>query len=163
MDRSDLRLLAEFNAWATERVAPALLALAPEAFHRRLESSFPSVHATVAHLVGAAELWLSRWRKEPWSPLAPAESFPREAADLVARWRAVDGAIVAFVATIDDANAALRMTNSKGEPFEHLYSQMVPHLVNHQSYHRGQLVTLLRQLGVKPPSQDLIAFHRTRR
>lgn len=160
LDVSDLQRLGRFNRWATERVAPSVASLAPDELARTIESSYPSVHLTVGHLIGVAELWLGRWKGEPWRPLEPASEFPADGARLAERWLAVDAAILDFLASLDDAHRVLRMKNSQGKEFTHRFFEMVTHLVNHQTYHRGQLSTLLRQLGRTPPSQDLIAYYR---
>jgi len=162
LDVSDLQRLAAYNLWATERTAPVLAALTEEELTRTIESSFPSVHLTVGHLVGAAELWLGRWKGEAWRPIQPAGEFPRSAAQLVERWRAVDVGIIAFLETLDDAQRVMRFKNSQGKEFTHRFFEMATHLVNHQTYHRGQLTMLLRQLGKKPANTDMIAFFRER-
>jgi uncharacterized damage-inducible protein DinB len=160
MDTKDLRALADYNAWATRRLAPALQELPPEEFRRELGGSFPSIQRTVAHMVAAAELWLDRWKGAPWRPIAPISELPAEAPALLERWSAVDAAIVRFLSTLDDASRTIRLRNSQGGEFTHRFSEMVPHVVNHQSYHRGQVSTMLRQLGRKASSQDLIVYYR---
>jgi uncharacterized damage-inducible protein DinB len=52
------------------------------------------------------------------------------------------------------------ITTTKGEIFVHTYTQMFQHLVNHSSYHRGQIAGMVRQLGYIPLSTDLIIYHR---
>jgi uncharacterized damage-inducible protein DinB len=54
----------------------------------------------------------------------------------------------------------VRVTPTSGGEYVHSYRQMFRHVVNHSSYHRGQVVTMMRQAGVKPPSTDLILFYR---
>ncbi|MQA90344.1 MAG: hypothetical protein GEU90_08915 [Gemmatimonas sp.] len=60
----------------------------------------------------------------------------------------------------DDLQRVVAYQNTAGAAFESTFWQMARHVVNHSSYHRGQVATLLRQLGHRPPATDLIAFFR---
>lgn len=62
--------------------------------------------------------------------------------------------------TPDDLVRVHDIRTTKGEPYSHPLWQMMQHLINHGTYHRGQVTTMLRQLGVKPVATDLIAFYR---
>ncbi|HET9314036.1 MAG TPA: DinB family protein, partial [Vicinamibacteria bacterium] len=62
----------------------------------------------------------------------------------------------------DAMQASLRYRNLQGQEFETPLWQMVQHVANHSTYHRGQLVTMFRQLGAKAVSTDLIAWDRER-
>lgn len=65
-----------------------------------------------------------------------------------------------FIEALTDARLASRtaFVNSRGQPCEFSLAHMMLHVVNHSSYHRGQVVTLLRQLGQTPPSTDFTLY-----
>ena len=78
-------------------------------------------------------------------------------------WREVEGKMRAFVDGIDDAGrqSRLRFKMLSGQPASGILWQMLQHVVNHATYHRGQVTTMLRQLGAQPgKSMDLIAYYR---
>lgn len=164
MTPDEARLLLDYHLWARERALAAVAALTPEQFLRDVNNSFASVRDTIAHLYGADEVWLQRWRGGTPSGLPPAQQFADLAA-LRAAWARLDPDLRAFVHGLDAAALARPLTYRafNGQEATLTFEQMLSHVVNHGSYHRGQLTTMLRQLGVPPPpSTDLVAFHRER-
>ena len=101
--------------------------------------------------------------------VSPAQVFDEgEFPDVLAlrdRWVAVEAHRAEWWKALpeDAVSKKLRYKNLKGEPFEGRLWELVQHVVNHSSYHRGQVVTLLRQLGAKPPATDLVAYDREQR
>lgn len=159
----EFRQLFDYDRWADRRVLDAVSALEPDELTRDLGGSHPSVRATLAHILGADWIWLERCRGR--SPAGFPDGWDLSTFDaLVARWRRVEEARRDFVEGLDDAD--LRRTvsyrNTKGAAFENPLWQLLRHQVNHASYHRGQVVTMLRQLGAEPVSTDLILYHRER-
>ncbi|MDD5544502.1 MAG: DinB family protein [Acidobacteriia bacterium] len=161
MTIGEVRELFAYDAWANARVFEAASALPTEELGHSVTSSFPSVGATLAHIVGAEWIWLRRWLGE--SP----SSFPDWAAkavlaDLRARLSAVEQDRDAFVAGLSDADMdrVISYRTLSGQPYSDPLCQLVCHVVNHSTYHRGQMATQLRQLGFKPPSTDLTVFMR---
>lgn len=163
MTLEHIRLLYEYNYWANHRVLDACSALAEEQLTRDLGSSFRSVRDTLAHIMGAEWIWLERWQGRSPAALPAATDFPT-LASLRARWAEIERELVGFVAKLTpEALAGVRRyrTTEGKEQGQPLW-QMLQHLANHGTYHRGQIVTLLRQLGAKPVATDLIAFYRQR-
>ena len=155
--------LVDYHYWARDRVLDAVAALDVDAYTRDLGSSFPSVRDTLQHTFGAEVVWLHRWQGQ--SPT----SFPGPVADdfasLRAAWIEQEQAFRAFVRALDD-DALHQVVHyrlfSGAEGASPLW-QMLAHVVNHATYHRGQVTTLLRQLGAPPPrGMDMIAFFRER-
>ena len=164
MTPDEAGLLVEYHLWARARLIAAVAALSTEQFTRELGSSFGSVRDTMAHLYGADEVWLERWRGGSPRGLPPATRFP-DLASLQAAWAELDPKLRAFVAGLDAAGLARALTYQafNGQTATLPYWQMLQHVVNHGSYHRGQVTTLLRQLGTKPgQGTDLVAFYRER-
>jgi uncharacterized damage-inducible protein DinB len=159
MNVKEVRGLFVYSEWANALVLDAAARLSGEEFTRGLGNSFPSVRDTLVHLLFAEWVWLRRWRGEsPRVVLDPAE-FPdveRVRARLaeVARERAelIDGLGDA------DLEAVVAYVNAKGEEWRYPLGRMMQHVVNHSTYHRGQIVTMLRQLGAGAPSTDLLYY-----
>lgn len=155
------RQLYDFNAWANRRVLDACAALTPEQFTRPLGSSFSSVRDTLAHVAGVEWLWRERWRGRSPASIPAAELYADLAA-LRAPWEKVGGELLAFVRALAASDLGRRVSyrNTAGQAYESEMWEMLAHLVNHGSYHRGQVITLLRQLGAAAPATDFIAFRR---
>lgn len=165
MSPAEASLSIDYHLWARDRALDAVAALPAEAFTRAMGNSFTSVRDTLAHLYGADEVWLSRWTGGSPTGLPPAAAFP-DLATLRTAWAALEPRLRAFVAGLsaDDLARELTYRAFNGQDATVAYWQMLQHLVNHGSYHRGQLTTLLRQLGAPAPrSMDLIVFYRERR
>ena len=154
---STLRELFDHNYWARDRQLRACAALTEEQFLRPLPGSFASLRDTLVHLVAVEWLWLERWRgNSPRSLLGPDE-FPTLAA-LRARWGTVEGEMRAFLESLNEEALESRRTyvNTRGYEWTYELWRMMLHLLNHQNYHRGQITTLLRQLGAQPPKVDFL-------
>jgi len=164
VDRGDIGTLLDFNYWARDRILSAVEPLSDEQYTRDLGNSFRSVRDTLVHIYSAEWVWYTRWQgTSPTEPI-PSDRFADRPA-LSAAWRTLESGIRSFVDGLDDAALAraidYRLMN--GQPGRSVFSQMVQHVVNHGSYHRGQVTTLLRQLGAQPPkSTDMIFFFRER-
>lgn len=164
MNHGDLRLLLEFNYWARDRVFQAVGQLTPEQYARDLGNSFKSVRDTLVHVYSAEWVWYTRWMGE--SPTAPlsVDKYP-DLATLQSAWRELEGQIRSFVDGLDEPGITrvFEYRLLSGQPGKSPFWQMLQHVVNHGSYHRGQVTTMLRQLGVAPAkSTDLITFYRER-
>ncbi|MFI5177489.1 MAG: DinB family protein [Vicinamibacterales bacterium] len=164
MDLADLRLLLDFNYWARDRLLTAASALTPEQYTRDLGSSFKSVRDTLVHMYSAEWVWYTRWQgSSPTTPLS-VDGYPDVAA-LQTAWAGLEGKIRAYLDGVGEAGAARVMDYKlmNGQPGKAVFWQMFQHVVNHGSYHRGQVTTMLRQLGAAPAkSMDLITFYRER-
>jgi uncharacterized damage-inducible protein DinB len=159
MKVADVTELFAYDAWANARVFEVAEALTPERLQARLASSFPSVRDTLGHLVGAAWIWLRRWRGE--SPAAPAWTRA-ELPEIRRQLAIVETDRAAFLAGLTDADfdRPFDYRNLKGEPQHDRLGGTLLHVVNHGTYHRGQVATQLRQLACTPPNTDLIAYLR---
>ena len=161
MNLTDLRTLANYHYWATKRVLAAVEGLSPDQFTRDLGNSFPSVRDTLAHLYGADWVWCSRWQGESPSALPDPLTFP-DLASLRAAWDAHEPVVRATLERFGEVGVESRVAYVRnGVQQSQPFAQTFQHLVNHGTYHRGQVVTMLRQLGAEaPPSTDLIAYFR---
>lgn len=163
MNTHDLQTMLDYHYWARNRLLDALEPLTNEQYHQDLGSSFKSICDTAAHLYAAEWAWYQRWHGE--SPTAlPSDRFSDLAA-LRHAWTGHEQKMRAFVDGLSDADIArvISFTLFNGTTGASPIWQMVQHVVNHASYHRGQITTMLRQLGAAPPkSMDMIAYFRVK-
>jgi uncharacterized damage-inducible protein DinB len=159
MTLDNVRTLYAYNSWANHRVLDACAPLSAAQLTQNLHSSFPSVRDTLAHIMLAEWLWLERWLGR--SPAFPVSDFADLAA-IRARWQKNEADLNAFIQKLSaaDLDRVVEYKNTKGNVFSNPMWQMLQHLVNHGTYHRGQITTMLRQLGASPSTTDLIAFFR---
>jgi len=160
VDIERIRSLYEFNRWANAQVLNAVSVLEPEEWTRNLRNSFPSVRDTLVHILWAEWIWLTRWKGvSPKLIFDPAE-FPTVTA-LRTRWSDVEREQAEFIAGLSEASlrTVIEYVNTKGESFAYPLWQMLQHVVNHSTYHRGQITMMLRQLGATPVATDFLVFY----
>ncbi len=160
MDLNDIRELYDYNRWANQRSLAAAARLDKATFVRPLGNSFSSVRDTLAHILGAEWIWLERWNGlSPAALLNPAD-FPT-VETLKARWQTVEHDRQRFIAALtpERLREEIAYTNTSGQRFVYALWQQMAHVVNHSSYHRGQVTTLLRQLGAEPVTTDFLAYY----
>jgi uncharacterized damage-inducible protein DinB len=164
MTPEQIRLLYEFNAWANRRVLDACAPLTPEQFTRNMGSSFSSVRDTLVHIMGGEWIWSQLWmRPLPDAKLTleefRAERFP-DLASVRKRWEGIESGMLQFAAgvTPEALDHVIEYTNVRGNRFAYPLRAMMQHVVNHSTYHRGQMCTLLRQLGANPRATDYLRY-----
>jgi len=164
MTLQDARTLLDYHYWARDRALDAVDGLTPEQLTRDMGSSFRSIRDTLAHVYSAEWAWHSRWQGVSPTAMLPFDMFP-DVGSLRAAWRELEANVRGFVEQLGEAGLD-RMFEYRllsGAPGASSFSQMLQHVVNHASYHRGQVTTMLRQLGAQPgKSMDMIAFYRER-
>jgi uncharacterized damage-inducible protein DinB len=163
MDIHDFQRLYDFDAWANRRVLDACQALTDEQFTRDLGSSFRSVRDTLFHVCGAEWIWLERWHGRSPGAIPSADDYPN-LASVRRRWAEVERDLLDYIASLtpEDLQRTLHYKTLAGVPYSQPLWQCLQHVANHSTYHRGQIITMLRQLGAKPVGTDLIAFDRER-
>lgn len=162
MTAQDVRALLDYHYWARDRVLDAVGQLDLAALTAPRESSFSSIRDTLAHTYFAEWAWYSRWQGRSPSAFPALDQFADVEA-LSAAWCEIERQVRAFIEPMSDADLTRVIEYrllSGAEAASPLW-QMVQHVVNHASYHRGQVTTMLRQAGAAPArSMDLIAFYR---
>jgi uncharacterized damage-inducible protein DinB len=155
------REIYDFSYWARDRQFQARAALTPEQFLRPMGNSFSSVRDTLAHLLAVEWVWLERWRgRSPNRKEAEAfgaGSFPT-LGSIRDAWTPIEEGVRDFLRTCPEENLASTLTyaNMKGEVCTYALWRVLYHVANHQTYHRGQITTLLRQLGAVPAQTDYL-------
>lgn len=165
MNLPDLRTLLDFHYWARDRVLDAAELLTPEQFTRDTGSSFRSIRDTLVHLYSGEWAWYQRWQGASPSAMLSPDAFP-DVPTLRAAWSAHEAKMRAYLDAAGEGGHLERVIDYKtlnGQPSASVFWHMLQHVVNHGTYHRGQVTTMLRQLGAPPPkSVDLITFYRSR-
>jgi uncharacterized damage-inducible protein DinB len=164
MNLAYLQTLLDYHYWARDIILDAVTELPREKFLEPVESSFKSMRDTVAHIYAADLVWYKRWVGTSTS-LIPYDQFP-DATSIRTAWKDLETEVRQFVGNLgeDGVNRLWDYKLLSGAPDTAPFWQMLVHVVNHASYHRGQVTTLMRQLGATPPKPtDMIAFFRTRR
>jgi len=159
MNLGEARDLFTYDDWANARLFRVLEDLTPEQFAKPIVSSFASLQDTVGHIVAVEWVWLRRWNGEspsgpaPWVSGASRETLRQALAD-------VQTERVRFLAelTAERLNQVVAYRNLKGEQFQQPLWVLFQHLVNHSTYHRGQVATLLRQVGATAPVTDYVVY-----
>lgn len=160
MELSDITELYAYNTWANQRTLEASAKLTIEAFLRPMGNSFSSVRDTLAHILAAEWIWLERWQGRYPTAMLDAANFPN-LKSLQTRWEAVGENYQTFIQgiTLRQLQQELAYINREGRRYSYPLWQQMTHVVNHSSYHRGQVTTLLRQLGAKPIDTDFLTYY----
>ena len=159
MNKQDVEYLYEYNRWANARVLDTVSKLTPEQFSRDLQSSHRSVRDTLAHILAAEWIWLERWKGVSPNALLTPSDFPT-VESFRTRFAVVEGDYTEFINGVTTGSLAtvIAYTNTRGEEWAYPLGQMLQHVMNHSSYHRGQVTTMLRQLGAEVNPVDLLVF-----
>jgi uncharacterized damage-inducible protein DinB len=166
MNLSDIRRLFDYTEWANDLALEAADLLPDKDLRRDVGISHQSVFGTLGHMAAAEWIWLERWegrsptRAEAW-PLWTPEACG-DIATLNDRWSEVVDRRAQLLAGLDEARLAAELPFKllSGDPSSLPLIDQMQHVVNHATLHRGQVVGMIRQLGIEPPSTDLLFFLR---
>lgn len=158
----EIRELYAYHRWANGRMLDAVAKLKREEFVQTVGGSFGSVQGTLTHMLAADWVWLERWNGTSPTGFPDWDVATFEA--LSAKWADVEREQAAFVEGLesDDLYRMVSYRNLAGVPADNELWQLLRHVVNHGTYHRGQVTVLLRDLDHGAPSTDLVLWYRTR-
>jgi uncharacterized damage-inducible protein DinB len=163
LDKDGAGRLLDYTIWANHRLMRAAATLSVDDFKRDLRAHFGGVRGTLCHVMAAEWIWLERWKGISPSTMIDEGEFA-DIVELRDRWTVIEDHRESwFKALRPEALAAnLKYRNVAGNQYEEPLWQLVQHVANHSTYHRGQVVLLLRQLGAKTVSTDLVLWDRDR-
>ena len=163
MTSTELHLLFTYNDWANKRALQGASTLTQDQFAKPLGNSFSSVRDTLVHLYSAENVWLQRFKGGSPSAFPDASQFT-DLASLEAKWTPQAADLLNFVSSLtqEDIDRVVEYKTMKFGVYSNPLSQSLQHVVNHGTYHRGQITTMLRQLGAQPILTDLMHFYRER-
>lgn len=153
---------AQYNYWANERLT-TLLEAHPDVIDIEIPSSFPTIRRTVNHMWDAETIWLKRLQGvslDYW----PSERYGGDGMAFLDLWLSVSGAFITLIRENGQSfiESEIQYKTTAGKPYRNYAWEIIMHILNHGTYHRGQLVTMLRQLGVDHdlPATDMIYYFR---
>jgi uncharacterized damage-inducible protein DinB len=166
MNLTDIRHLFDYTEWANGLALDAAAGLTEENLRRDFNISHSSILGTLVHMAGAEWIWLERWhgnsppKKEAWA-LWTNEACP-DLKTLNQRWRDVVDRRAHFISELDESRlmSELAFKLLSGDPNSMRLVDQMQHVANHATLHRGQVVGMIRQLGLTPPSTDLLFYLR---
>jgi uncharacterized damage-inducible protein DinB len=161
LDKDALERLIDYTIWANHRVMRACATIPTDDFKRELGASYGGIRGTLAHMMWTEWIWLERWKGI--SPSGPPDES--EFADVVAlrdRWKVIEDHRRAWLDALPPGGEAdvIRYKNTAGVAFRAPLWQLVQHVANHSTYHRGQVTSLLRQVGGRTVTTDLVVYDR---
>jgi uncharacterized damage-inducible protein DinB len=166
MDLSDIKQLFSYTEWANDLAMDAAGKLPDEHLQRDVGISHKSIFGTLLHMAGAEWIWLERWnghspaKAEAWSRWT-TEACP-DLATLKERWTELANQRAQYVSALDESKLAAELPFKllSGDPSSMPLVHQMQHTINHATLHRGQVVGMIRQLGIDPPATDLIFYLR---
>ncbi|MGA9407017.1 MAG: DinB family protein [Bacteroidota bacterium] len=164
MTLNDIHLLYEYNYWAKERMLGAVDSLSEKLLYNDLKTSFGTLHGTIVHICAAEDVWLQRLTGTRSPNFLKVADLPDYNA-VKAKWQEVEKGMLTYVHSLTEEQLLQTFTflNVKGEPVSNVLWHALQHLVNHGTYHRGQITSMIRQLGGTPVNTDLIGFYRQKK
>ena len=161
MNLIEIQRLYDYNSWANERVLESLGPISQDGFIDNRQASHGSMRGIIAHIGGAEWIWLQRWKGFSPRSLLPEAEFETPGI-ATQRLHKIDHDLQEFTSQLTqaDLDGSRPYTTMDGKAYSNVLSDMLVHLANHSSYHRGQIATLLRQAGAVPQSTDFILFIR---
>lgn len=154
--------LADYIIWADNIAIEWLNQINDEQWNQAIVSSFGSIKQTAIHIASAEKIWIDFWTNAA-NPVYLSTEFKGTKNELIEIWKKASAGLKNFIEKYPEENYQQQVTLKKpnGEEARMEFSQTFPHMVNHSTYHRGQLVTMLRQVGfTKLSSTDLFTYYR---
>ena len=156
-------LMAKYNAWANARLYAAARNLSDESYRKNVGVFFGSLHGTLNHLLVTDRIWMRRFTGEGDHPAQLNAIMFDDLASLEVARKAEDSRIIRHVDNLSDEEISgdFNYTTTKGVPQRHPLKNLLAHLFNHQTHHRGQAHAILTVLGIpEPQALDLLGMFR---
>lgn len=155
-----IRELYDYHRWANRRLFDVAAGLG-DAVTRDMGAhwSFPTLKGMFAHIYGADDVWLTRWKGSSPGRLLSDADFPT-VADLRARWDALEALQRAFVDGLGEADLARPVVykNTSGQEFRVALGPLLQHVVNHATHHRSEAATMITLISGSPPDTGINTY-----
>ena len=152
----------QFNVWANQKVVDMLADVDEAVFEKEVISSFPTIKKTLLHIWDAQLLWLTRM-KGGKTPIWPSAEFTGGKEELLKGLVQSAQDLAYYIATCDQAflDSKLTYKNMKLIEYTNGVEEILFHVVNHGTFHRGQFITMMRELGYTSfENMDLSSYFR---
>lgn len=163
MLQAQLVKLAQFNLWANNMLMDYISKAGEEKADAICESSFPTIRKTLYHIYDAEFVWILRLNNQALDYWPPSRDLKLTLPEFAKLFAAQSQALIDYVTSCDETKIenTFAYANVKGDKFESRIADVINHVVNHGTYHRGQLITMLRTVGFNEVgSTDYISFCR---
>ena len=163
MGINSFRQLADYNHWANRRLYAVALEMPDEQYRRPTGVFFGSLHGTLNHLLLTDRIWLKRLTGEGEHPHRLDAILFEDRKDLLCARMAEDARLIKVINGYTDAGLrdAMAYQTTSGKAYQQPLEDILSHLFNHQTHHRGQAHACCSILtGTEPPSLDLLQFQR---
>ena len=159
MNKDELLLLFQYNAWLTAKIVEAARQVSAEQFLAPVLFPHGSLRGTLVHALFAEWVWRKRWEGSPQNPVWRADEFP-DFATLQARWVSQEERLMNFVSglTEEGLRSKFHYVSTEGKPHERLVWESMLHLVNHGTQHKTEAAAILTGFDHSPGDIDLIVF-----
>ena len=155
-----VRDLYDYHRWANRRLFDLAMGLG-DAVTRDMGAhwSFPTLKGMFAHIYGADNVWLTRWKGSSPARLLGDADFPT-VADLRARWDTLEAEQRAFVDGLGEADLARPVVykNTSGQEFRVALGPLLQHVVNHATHHRSEAATMITLISGSPPDTGINTY-----
>jgi uncharacterized damage-inducible protein DinB len=150
----------KYSAWASRGLVDAMKQISADDARRDVGISHRSIFGTLQHIYFADLIWFSRTVDPTVKVHSPSDVLTDT--ELEHGWAHTQQRWIDWAASLSDAdlNRIVDYKSLKGDPFQNTAGEIVMHVVNHATIHRGQVMGMLRQMGVAPPPTDLIFYYR---
>ena len=157
--KTHLEHMYGYMYWANQRYLTVAALLSDEQLHRKHGHSWESVHGVLLHMLSSETVWLRRWRGESPKNHLPPQDFPTLAA-VKEHWATVQQEMRAFLdlQTEESLQAEISYSNFEGLVYRLPLWQMVAHVVNHETHHRGELAAMFALMKVPHPEEEVVQY-----
>ncbi|MFJ8268683.1 DinB family protein [Peribacillus asahii] len=150
--------LFDYHVWANDRLIQHLKGLPEAVFLNKVNSVFPTIAETFGHMIAVDELWYLRMKGNSLQQIASKSFSTIE--DTVKTSTVLHNEIKDFLIHTEDVEDMAGYQNTKGDQFNNKIAEVVQHIVNHGTYHRGNIAAMIRQMGYEGVSTDYIFYLR---
>jgi uncharacterized damage-inducible protein DinB len=159
MNKQDILILYQYNAWSNAKILGAASNVTQEQFEAPVPFPHGSLRGTLVHASFGEWIWRQRWEGSPQNPMWKAEEFPTFES-LRARWAEEESKLMNFVANLTDERLynKFQYISTEGYPYERVLWESMAHLVNHGTQHKTEAAAILTGMGYSPGDIDLIVY-----
>lgn len=156
--------LLEFNVWANDKVFEHLKTLPPEIYRKEVQSVFPSVSAVLIHMYQVDHVWLKAMKGEEFYDIVATlgqltdELNAASLDEMEIRFKELSSLYASFIGGLKDTASKTTINHPHFGTLQTNYADLIQHVVNHGTYHRGHVSAILNQQGHKGASIDYIFY-----
>jgi uncharacterized damage-inducible protein DinB len=157
--KSYLNTVYEYNFWANHRYFKVAEGLTDEQLHRIQGHSWGDIHAMFLHMVSSESIWFQRWHGTSPTAHLKKDDFPT-LSSVKERWNTQEAELRAFIdgQSEESLESVIIYSNLSGETFHVPLWQMLMHLANHETHHRGELAAMFALMNVPHPEDEVIQY-----